>query len=53
MKLRNSEGISAGPKMFWLMLIAAAVGVSLYLLPGFETTLAFPFFKGLNPDLGL
>jgi len=52
-KLRNSDGISPRQKMFWQLLISGAVGVILYLLPGFETTLAFPFFKGLNPDLGI
>ncbi|NIQ94918.1 MAG: phospho-N-acetylmuramoyl-pentapeptide-transferase [Desulfuromonadales bacterium] len=52
-KLRNSEGISARAKMFWLMLISFAAGAMLYSHPSFQTTLPFPFFKGLNPDLGL
>jgi phospho-N-acetylmuramoyl-pentapeptide-transferase len=39
-------------KMFWQMLIAFGVGMILMTYPGFQTTLAFPFFKGVNPDLG-
>lgn len=52
-KLRNSEGLSARQKMLWLMLIAATAGFMLYFYQPFQTTLAFPFFKGLRPDLGL
>ncbi|PLX98668.1 MAG: phospho-N-acetylmuramoyl-pentapeptide-transferase [Desulfuromonas sp.] len=51
-KLRSSDGLSARAKMFWLMLITVAAGTMLYYYPLFETTLAFPFFKGLRPDLG-
>jgi phospho-N-acetylmuramoyl-pentapeptide-transferase len=52
-KLRNSEGLSARHKMFWLLLIALAAALILFFYPPFQTTLAFPFFKGLRPDLGL
>jgi len=52
-KKKNSDGLSARQKMFWLMLISLAAGILLYLHPGFKTTLAFPFFKALRPDLGL
>ena len=52
-KLRNSEGLSARQKMFWLLLIALAATLILFFYPPFQTTLAFPFFKGLRPDLGL
>jgi phospho-N-acetylmuramoyl-pentapeptide-transferase len=38
--------------MFWQMLIAFGVGVVLMKYPGFQSTLAFPFFKGVNPELG-
>ena len=51
-KLENSDGLSPRQKMFWQMLIALGVGVILFFYPPFLTTLAFPFFKGLNPDLG-
>jgi phospho-N-acetylmuramoyl-pentapeptide-transferase len=50
---RSSDGLSAREKMCWLMLIAAVAATILYLYPPFKTTLAFPFFKGLEPDLGL
>jgi phospho-N-acetylmuramoyl-pentapeptide-transferase len=52
-KLKNSDGLSARGKMFWLMLIAGSAAVMLYIYPPFETTLSFPFFKGLQPDLGI
>ena len=51
-KLKNSEGLSARQKMFWLVLIALAAALALYFYPAFTTTLAFPFFKGLHPNLG-
>lgn len=52
-KKRNSDGLSARQKMFWLMGISLAAGIILYCYPSFRTTLAFPFFKGLVPNLGL
>ncbi|GAB6082610.1 phospho-N-acetylmuramoyl-pentapeptide-transferase [Desulfuromonas carbonis] len=52
-KLKNSDGLSARQKMFWLILISLAGGLILYYYPPFRTTLAFPFFKGLRPDLGI
>ncbi|MDG5468111.1 phospho-N-acetylmuramoyl-pentapeptide-transferase [Deltaproteobacteria bacterium IMCC39524] len=51
-RLKNSDGLSPRKKMFWQMLIAFGVGLVLMTYPGFQTTLAFPFFKGFNPDLG-
>jgi phospho-N-acetylmuramoyl-pentapeptide-transferase len=52
-KKRNSDGLSARQKMFWQLLIALAAGLLLYGHPAFRTTLVFPFFKTLQPDLGL
>jgi len=52
-KRRNSAGLSARQKMFWLVLVSMGAGGFLYLYPSFQTTLAFPFFKGLRPDLGI
>jgi phospho-N-acetylmuramoyl-pentapeptide-transferase len=49
---KNSDGLSARSKMAWQILIALGVGVTLMTYPGFQTTLTFPFFKGINPDLG-
>jgi phospho-N-acetylmuramoyl-pentapeptide-transferase len=51
-RLKNSDGLSPRQKMFWQVLIAFGVGLVLFFSPAFQTTLAFPFFKGLNPDLG-
>ncbi|WP_027715928.1 phospho-N-acetylmuramoyl-pentapeptide-transferase [Desulfuromonas sp. TF] len=52
-KMKNSEGLSARQKMFWLLLISFSAGVALFAYPPFQTVLVFPFFKGLRPDLGL
>jgi len=52
-KFKNSEGLSARQKLAGQVVIALlAVGL-LYMVPGFRTTLAFPFFKNVLPDLGL
>ncbi len=51
-RLKSSDGLSPRQKMFWQILIAFAIGMALFFYPPFQTTLAFPFFKGLNPDLG-
>ncbi|MBE0597469.1 MAG: phospho-N-acetylmuramoyl-pentapeptide-transferase [Desulfuromonadales bacterium] len=50
---KNSDGISPRQKMFWMMLIALLAGCLLYVYPPFQTTLVFPFFKGVKPDLGI
>jgi phospho-N-acetylmuramoyl-pentapeptide-transferase len=51
-KEKNSKGLSARQKMFWLTLIACTATVLLY-LSGFKSTVAFPFFKTFRPDFGL
>ncbi len=51
-KLKNSDGLSARAKMFWLILITLAAGWALYVYPPFDTTLTFPFIKSLRPELG-
>jgi phospho-N-acetylmuramoyl-pentapeptide-transferase len=51
-KEKNSKGLSARQKMFWLTLIACVATVLLY-FSGFKTTVAFPFFKTFRPDFGL
>jgi phospho-N-acetylmuramoyl-pentapeptide-transferase len=50
---KNTKGLTPRQKMFWQVLLAAAVGTVLYILPGFSEELFFPFFKKLHPDLGL
>lgn len=52
-KRRNSDGLSARSKMFWLVLIALVAAGILYMYPPFQTTLGVPFFKNVRPDLGL
>jgi len=51
-KEKNSKGLSARQKMFWLTLIACVATILLY-LSGFKTTVAFPFFKTFRPDFAL
>jgi len=50
---KNSDGISARQKMFWQLLIALVASVLLYNSAGFDTRLSLPFFKNLQPDLGI
>lgn len=52
-KYKNSDGLSARKKMFWLMLISLLAALTLYYYPPFQTTLAFPFFKDVRPELGI
>ncbi len=50
---KSSDGISARQKMFWQILIAiAAIGL-LYSSGNFDTHMSLPFFKNVNPDLGV
>jgi phospho-N-acetylmuramoyl-pentapeptide-transferase len=52
---KDSKGLSVKQKLFWQFLLALVVGSVLYALPDsqFSTTLTIPFFKNLQPDLGL
>ena len=50
---KNSDGISARQKMFWQIVIALIAALLLYFSAGFETHLSVPFFKNVNPDLGI
>ncbi len=50
---KNSDGISARQKMFWQIVIALIAALLLYFSNGFETHLSVPFFKNVNPDLGV
>jgi phospho-N-acetylmuramoyl-pentapeptide-transferase len=50
---KNSDGISARQKMFWQLLIAGCAALLLYSSGEFATHLSLPFFKNVNPDLGL
>ncbi|HJV34777.1 phospho-N-acetylmuramoyl-pentapeptide-transferase [Geomonas sp.] len=50
---KNPKGLSPRQKMFWQIIVGAAVGIILYTLPGFSTELYLPFFKKVHPELGL
>jgi phospho-N-acetylmuramoyl-pentapeptide-transferase len=52
-KRRHNKGLSARGKLFWQILVAALVGLFLYYYPGYDTTVALPFFKGARVDLGV
>jgi phospho-N-acetylmuramoyl-pentapeptide-transferase len=49
---KNPKGLTPRQKMFWQVLLAGAVAVILYIIPGFSEEIYFPFFKKLHPDLG-
>jgi phospho-N-acetylmuramoyl-pentapeptide-transferase len=49
---KNSKGLSARQKLVAQIGVAAVAALVLYLKPGFNTQLYFPFLKDLHPDLG-
>jgi phospho-N-acetylmuramoyl-pentapeptide-transferase len=49
---RNSKGLSMKQKLLLQVLVALGASLLLYIHPTFRSTLAFPFIKGLMPDLG-
>lgn len=48
---KNPKGLSPRQKMFWQVLMAGSVAVFLFIKPGFNEELYFPFFKNFHPDL--
>jgi len=48
---KNNRGLSGRAKILLQTGIALVVALCLYYTPGFNTTLSFPFFKQLQPDL--
>ncbi|KIH77946.1 Phospho-N-acetylmuramoyl-pentapeptide-transferase [Geoalkalibacter ferrihydriticus] len=52
-KRRNSDGLSARHKMFWLLVISLVAAAILYQYPPFQTTVGVPFFKNVRPELGI
>jgi phospho-N-acetylmuramoyl-pentapeptide-transferase len=52
-KRRRSLGLTARGKLALQVIAAAAVGVALWLLPGFNPTVSLPFFKLAVFNLGL
>jgi phospho-N-acetylmuramoyl-pentapeptide-transferase len=51
-KKNNSKGLSAKAKLILQIVGATVVGLSIYLHPGFDGHLSFPFVKNFRPDLG-
>jgi phospho-N-acetylmuramoyl-pentapeptide-transferase len=49
----NQVGLSVKTKLFWQTIIGLTIGVILYFQQDFSTTLSIPFFKKINPDLGI
>jgi phospho-N-acetylmuramoyl-pentapeptide-transferase len=50
---KDYRGLSGKRKLALQFLIGGIVGLVLWLDPSFKTTLAVPFFKNVNPDLGI
>ena len=51
-KRKNNQGLSAKGKLVWQIILAFAVGVFLYWLPGYDTSVAVPFFKDVRLYMG-
>lgn len=52
-KKKNSKGLSARGKLVLQVIGASVVGLFIYLHPGFDGSLSFPFVKHFRPDLGV
>ena len=50
---RSSRGLSAPTKLVSQVLVASVAATVLYMQPSFTGVLAVPFFKNVQPDLGL
>jgi phospho-N-acetylmuramoyl-pentapeptide-transferase len=48
----RSKGLSASQKFVAQGIVALAIGLFFYYLPGYSTKLSVPFFKNFTPDLG-
>ncbi|MCG3768634.1 MAG: Phospho-N-acetylmuramoyl-pentapeptide-transferase [Nitrospira sp.] len=48
----QSKGLTAGQKFTAQIVLALAIAIALYFLPGYTTKLSIPFFKNFVPDLG-
>lgn len=49
----RSKGLSAKQKFLAQLVVALALGVFFYYLPGYSTKLSVPFFKNFMPDLNV
>lgn len=50
---RNHRGLSGKRRLIMELALGALVGLFLWMDPTFKTTLAVPFFKNFQPDLGI
>jgi len=50
-KIQKDKGISAGKKFFLQWLVACMTSIGLLFCKGMTTTISFPFFKYLHPDI--
>jgi phospho-N-acetylmuramoyl-pentapeptide-transferase len=50
---KSHKGLSGWQKLGSQLVVGAIAGFVLWLEPSFKTTMAAPFFKNVNPDLGL
>jgi phospho-N-acetylmuramoyl-pentapeptide-transferase len=50
---KHNQGLSGRAKLVTQTLVALVPAIWLYVNPGFNTTLTVPFFKQIQPDLGL
>jgi phospho-N-acetylmuramoyl-pentapeptide-transferase len=50
---KSHKGLSGRQKLGSQILIGALVGFILWMDPSFKTTMVVPFFKNVNPDLGI
>lgn len=50
---RSHRGLAGKRKLALQLVVGAAVGFYLWFDPAFKTTLAVPFFKHIQPDLGV
>lgn len=52
-KKKNTKGVSAKGKLFWQILVSSVVVGILVYTKSINTKLYFPFFKGMEIDLGM
>jgi phospho-N-acetylmuramoyl-pentapeptide-transferase len=50
---KNSRGLTVKAKLGFQILVALVVAIILYIYPGFDSHLHVPFFKAVNPNIGL
>jgi len=53
LRRRSSKGLTVWSKLLSQFAVAFGAALTLYLYPKFSTVLGIPFFKNIQPDLGL